>query len=201
MNKYNQNQKVFLAEYSKNKVEVTYLSILGLVVIKPQVFADERGTFSETYNKKAFALHGITQEFVQDNQSRSGLNILRGLHFQAPPFAQAKLVRVTRGSVLDVAVDLRIGSPTYGQHESIVLSAENQLMFLITEGFAHGFLSLEAGSIFQYKCSALYDKASEGCLMWNDPTLNIKWGIENPIVSSKDLQGSTFSEFTSPFSV
>ena len=187
------------AFFQGNKVEIIRSEIEGLAIIKPRIFADDRGQFWESYNRNAFVAAGITDDFVQDNQSVSKINVLRGLHFQAPPHAQAKLVRVLKGSVLDVVLDIRKGSPTYGRHESIVLSAENNLMFFIPVGFAHGFLSLEDNSVFQYKCSGFYNKASEGCLLWNDPALKINWGISNPLLSPKDLEGELLEKFTSPF--
>ncbi len=180
-------------------MEVNVTPIDGLVIIRPKIFADERGSFSETYNTQSFQAAGIKREFVQDNQSVSHKNVVRGLHFQAPPFAQAKLVRVVRGSVIDVAVDIRKNSPTYGRHYSILLSAENGIQFFIPEGFAHGFAALEDHTIFQYKCSNFYNKTSEGSLLWNDPALNIQWTIENPIVSAKDLEASLFADLKSPF--
>ncbi|MCX8081149.1 MAG: dTDP-4-dehydrorhamnose 3,5-epimerase [Bacteroidia bacterium] len=171
----------------------------GLIIIQPQVFHDSRGYFFESFNKKKLEsiLNGV--EFVQDNQSFSCKNVLRGLHFQHPPYAQGKLVRVVRGAVLDVAVDLRKKSPTYGQHFCIFLSEKNQTMFYIPPGFAHGFLTLEDNTIFLYKCTNYYEKSSEDCIVWNDPTLNIPWNVENPIVSEKDQQGKLFSSFISPF--
>lgn len=173
--------------------------IEGLIVIRPKVFIDERGSFSETYNSQSFQSAGIKCNFVQDNQSISHKNVVRGLHFQAPPFAQAKLVRVVSGSVIDVAVDIRKNSPTYGQHYSILLSAENGVQLFIPEGFAHGFIALEDHTIFQYKCSNFYNKASEGSLLWNDPALNIQWTIENPIVSAKDVEAPVMTDLKSPF--
>ena len=142
------------------------------------------------FKKKNFSNSRINADFVQDNESMSGKGVLRGLHFQRPPFAQGKLVRVVRGSVLDVAVDLRKNSKTYGKWESSVLSADNKLMMWIPEGFAHGFLVLEDNTIFQYKCTNYYNKESESGIIWNDPDLKINWGIENPVVSEKDLQGT-----------
>lgn len=162
-------------------------NIKGLLIIEPKVFEDERGSFFESYNKERFKELGINVNFVQDNQSISHKNVLRGLHFQKEPYAQDKLVRVTRGSVLDVAVDLRLNSPTYGKWASVNLSEKNGLMFFIPKGFAHGFLSLEDNTVFQYKCSNIYSKDHEDGLLWNDPNLAIDWGISNPIVSKKDL--------------
>ncbi len=174
-------------------------SISGLCVITPRVFDDPRGYFFESYSKKSFVEAGITGDFVQSNQSLSQKGVLRGLHFQAPPHAQSKLVRVIQGSVLDVAVDVRKNSPTYGQHFSIVLSAENKKMFYVPVGFAHGFLTLEDNTIFSYKCGNYYNKASEQGILWNDTTLNIDWGINDPILSEKDMENSSFLNFKSPF--
>ena len=180
-------------------MEIIKSHISGLLTIRPKVFGDDRGSFCETFSKQVFANAGVTEDFVQDNQSVSKANVLRGLHFQSPPYAQAKLVRVTRGAVLDVAVDIRKDSPTYGQHEAILLSAENNLMFYIPAGFAHGFVALEDHTIFQYKCSNYYNKASEGCLLWNDPDLNINWNVNAPLLSPKDLEGTRLKDFVSPF--
>lgn len=160
--------------------------IKGLFEIQPRIFEDERGFFFESYNKDAFAKHGLDFDFVQDNQSFSVKGVLRGLHFQKEPFAQGKLVRVVKGKVLDVVVDLRRSSPTFGQHATFVLEAEKNNMVYVPEGFAHGFLALEE-AIFMYKCTNLYNKASESGIIWNDPTLNIDWGITAPNVSEKDL--------------
>ena len=173
--------------------------INDLVLIEPDVFPDERGYFFESFQKHKFRSLGIAAEFVQDNESMSGKGVLRGLHFQKPPFAQGKLVRVVRGSVLDVAVDLRKKSKTYGKWESSVLSADNKLMMWIPEGFAHGFLVLEDYTIFQYKCTNYYNKESESGIIWNDQDLKIDWSIENPVVSEKDLRGILFKYLKSPF--
>ncbi len=175
------------------------VDIEGVTVIEPNVFEDDRGYFFESYNQIAFEKNGIRDVFVQDNQSKSQKDVLRGLHFQKPPYAQAKLVRVIQGSVLDVAVDLRKGSKTYGEHFSVVLSGENKKMFFVPEGFAHGFLTLEDDTIFSYKCSNVYDSASEDAVLWNDEDLNIDWGINDPILSGKDKEAKSFNEFNSPF--
>jgi len=180
-------------------MNVVETGIEGLVIIEPKMFADARGYFYETYNKTAFVNAGITEEFVQDNQSLSQKGVLRGLHFQAPPFAQGKLVRVIQVAVLDVAVDIRNDSHTYGQHRTVLLSGENKTQFYIPPGFAHGFLTLEDQTIFAYKCTGFYNKASEGCLLWNDSTLNIKWNFDDPQLSEKDLTGEAFINFKSPF--
>ena len=173
--------------------------IKDLIILEPKVFEDERGYFFESFSKKKFEDLGINVQFVQDNQSLSNKNVLRGLHFQAPPFAQGKLVRVLKGSVLDIAVDIRKESETYGQYFSLILSEQNKKMFWIPPGFAHGFLTLEDQTIFSYKCSSYYHPDSEGSLLWNDPQLNIDWNIEQAIVSNKDQQAQTFKSFKSPF--
>jgi dTDP-4-dehydrorhamnose 3,5-epimerase len=174
-------------------------SITDLILIQPDVFPDERGYFFESFQKEKFSELGIEADFVQDNESMSVKGVLRGLHIQVPPFAQGKLVRVVSGSVLDVAVDLRKNSTTFGKWESSVLSASNKLMMWIPEGFAHGFLVLEDYTIFQYKCTNYYNKESERGIIWNDPDLKIEWGVENPVVSEKDLRGIQFRDLNSPF--
>lgn len=179
------------------KVEET--SIQGLLVIQPKVFPDDRGYFFESYNQKKLSEAGFNERFVQDNLSKSKANVLRGLHFQKPPFAQGKLVQVIKGAVLDVAVDIREGSPTYGEHFSIELSEENKTQFYLPPGFAHGFLTLEDDTIFSYKCTDFYNKASEGSIAWDDPTLNIDWKTDSPLVSGKDMEGQSFEEFETPF--
>ncbi len=180
-------------------MKVVTTRITDLLIIEPDVYTDERGYFFESFQKINFRKLGIDADFVQDNESMSVKGVLRGLHFQVPPFAQGKLVRVVNGSALDVAVDLRKNSKTYGKWESVVLSAENKLMLWIPAGFAHGFLSLEDQTIFQYKCTNYYNKESEKGIIWNDPDLNIDWGIEKPLVSGKDLQGLHFKDISSPF--
>lgn len=173
--------------------------IEGLLIIKPKIFEDERGHFFESYNKEVFKKNGLTVEFVQDNQSLSQKNVLRGLHFQAPPFAQGKLIRVIKGSVLDVAVDIRKKSSTYGKHMVVELSEYNKTMFYIPPGFAHGFLTLEDNTLFSYKCTNNYNKESEGSILWCDKDLKIDWGISNPILSEKDKESPLFNSFNSPF--
>lgn len=181
-------------------MEIVKTEIQDLLIIKPQVFEDDRGYFFESYNHDKFAAHGVDVQFVQDNESRSMKNVLRGLHFQKPPFAQGKLVRVMRGSVLDVAVDLRKSSPTYGKWASIVLSDKNKWMYWIPAGFAHGFLTLEDNTVFFYKCTNVYNKPSEGSIRWNDPDLNIDWGKDIiPVLSDKDKVSPLFRDFESPF--
>lgn len=180
-------------------MEVIETKIKNLLIIKPKVFADARGYFFESYNEGVFKENNITAHFVQDNQSLSNAGVLRGLHYQAPPFDQGKLVRVINGAVLDIAVDIRKNSPTYGQHVAIELTEENKTMFYIPPGFAHGFLTLKDNTIFSYKCTNLYNKTSEGCVLWNDTDLNINWNVENPILSEKDILGTPFKDFVSPF--
>ncbi len=173
--------------------------IEGLIVVEPKVFKDSRGYFFESFNKKIFEQGGIISQFVQDNQSFSQKNVLRGLHFQKPPYTQAKLVSVIQGAVLDVVVDLRKSSQTYGEYFSLELTGENKKMLFIPEGFAHGFATLQDNTIFSYKCSNLYNKDSEASILWDDKTLNIDWQIKNPILSEKDLIAPKFNQFVSPF--
>lgn len=180
-------------------MELIDTGIEGLWVIKPKVFADARGYFFESYNKELFAAKGLHLDFVQDNQSLSNKGVLRGLHFQNPPYAQGKLVRVITGSVYDVAVDIRKNSPTYGKYFGAELNEENKLMMYIPEGFAHGFNTLRDNTVFSYKCTNFYNKAAEDCIRWDDKTIGIKWDVENPILSEKDLQGKDFVGFNSMF--
>jgi dTDP-4-dehydrorhamnose 3,5-epimerase len=180
-------------------MEVIETGIDGLLIIKPRVFEDPRGYFFESFNKNNFNKAGILDEFVQDNQSLSQKGVLRGLHFQKPPYDQGKLVRVISGSVLDVAVDIRKDSKTYGQHYKMVLNSTDKTMFWVPSGFAHGFLTLEDNTIFFYKCTNFYNKDSEVSISWNDKDLGIDWGITDPVLSEKDKQGESFSSFRSPF--
>ena len=180
-------------------MEFTPTTIPGLVILRPAVFGDDRGYFFESYNREKFMAAGLNPEFRQDNESCSKKGVVRGLHFQAPPFEQGKLVRVVRGAVLDVAVDIRKGSPTYGKWESVVLTGENKTMFWIPPGFAHGFATLEDDTVFFYKCTNVYDKASEGSIIWNDPDLGIDWGVETPVISGKDQLCPRFRDLQSPF--
>lgn len=174
--------------------------IEGLLILTPRVFEDERGAFMESFNKQKFnEAVGKEVNFVQDNQSVSKKGVLRGLHFQSPPFAQGKLVRVIKGAVIDIAVDIRKNSPTYGDYVAVELTADNNEQFWIPEGFAHGFVALEEETTFLYKCTNYYAPQSEGTLLWNDPTLNIDWGISDPIISEKDAIGQEFSNFVSDF--
>ena len=168
-------------------MQVRQTAIEGLIELIPRIFEDERGHFFESYNKPLFVSLGLPMDFVQDNQSFSVKGVLRGLHMQNAPFAQGKLVRVLTGQVLDVAVDLRPDSPTFGQYETFLLDARLANMAYIPEGFAHGFVALE-DSIFSYKCTNVYNKASETGILWSDPDLNINWGVSNPIISEKDQE-------------
>lgn len=179
------------------QVHPTHIS--GLVVVEPRVFGDDRGYFFESFNAEKFQEAGLETQFLQDNQSLSSRGVLRGLHFQRPPHAQGKLVRVIKGAVLDVAVDIRKGSPTYGQHHKLELNAENKLQFYIPPGFAHGFATLADDTVFCYKCTDLYHPEMEGSIAWNDPGLSIDWQLENPVLSAKDQQSPDFASFESPF--
>ncbi|MCM1041746.1 MAG: dTDP-4-dehydrorhamnose 3,5-epimerase [Bacteroides sp.] len=173
--------------------------IPGVVIIHPDVFEDERGYFMESYSLKKWQEAGLDYVFVQDNESKSGKDVLRGLHFQKPPFAQDKIVRVIKGAVMDVAVDIRLGSPTYGQHVCVELSEQNKLQFLLPAGMAHGFVAREQGTVFAYKVTAPYAPQTEGCLLWNDPDIGIDWKCANPLLSPKDQKGERFKDFASPF--
>jgi dTDP-4-dehydrorhamnose 3,5-epimerase len=172
-------------------MQIRETSIAGLVEIFPRVFQDDRGFFFESYNEEIFKKLGLPTNFVQDNQSFSIKGVVRGLHFQNAPFAQGKLVRVISGRVLDVAVDIRPESPTFGKHEVFELRSDTNNMAYVPEGFAHGFVALE-DSVFSYKCTNVYNKGAESGLLWNDPDLGIDWGVENPIVSEKDVILPTF---------
>lgn len=178
------------------KIEKTFIK--DLLVLTPTLFEDSRGYFLESYNKKRLSTN-LDMNFVQDNESSSQKGVLRGLHFQEPPYAQGKLIRVITGSVLDIAVDLRKDSVTYGQHFKAILSSKNKKQLYIPKGFAHGFLVLENDTIFSYKCSNYYYKEAEVAISWNDPTLNIDWQIKTPIVSEKDKNGLSFIDYKSPF--
>jgi dTDP-4-dehydrorhamnose 3,5-epimerase len=182
-------------------MKVTTTPIEGLLIVEPKIWPDDRGYFYESYNEKRYREAGIDVSFVQDNQSSSSKGTLRGLHAQAPPYGQGKLVRVTQGSVIDVAVDIRKGSPTYGHHFTIELSAANNLQFWIPEGFLHGFYTLEDDTVFAYKITNFYNKESEIGVKITDPGVGIKWGvsIENVILSPKDEVLPNFQSFVSPY--
>jgi len=171
----------------------------GLLLIEPKVFPDGRGYFFESYNKQTFRQFGLDTPFVQDNQSQSQRGVLRGLHFQNPPHAQTKLVRVISGKALDVCLDIRKGSKTYGQHYTVELSAENKKALWIPEGFAHGFTALTDDMVFCYKCSRNYHRDSEDGILWNDPQLAIDWKTDQPLVSEKDKKQKSFASFQSMF--
>lgn len=176
-------------------------SIKGVAIIEPRIFTDERGYFFESFSKRDFEEKVCRTEFVQDNESRSVYGVVRGLHFQRPPFAQAKLVRVIKGSVLDVAVDIRQGSPTFGRHVAVELTGDNHRQIFIPRGFAHGFAVLSDEVIFQYKCDNFYSPQSEGAIAWDDPALGIDWRIpaDRIILSAKDRSHKLLSEIDNPF--
>jgi dTDP-4-dehydrorhamnose 3,5-epimerase len=180
-------------------MKVIKTKLEGVVIIEPQVFFDDRGYFFESFSQQRFNEQVAPITFVQDNESKSSYGVLRGLHFQKSPFAQSKLVRVVKGKVLDVAVDLRKGSPTFGQYESVVLSEENKRQFFIPQGFAHGFAVLSEEAIFQYKCDNYYAPQSEGSVRWNDPTIGIDWQLpeKDIILSAKDEKAPLLSQLTS----
>lgn len=181
-------------------MEIEKTTLKDAYLIKPQVFQDERGFFMETYSKKDLGEKGIKADFVQDNHSMSVTRgVLRGLHFQNPGDAQAKLVRCTKGAVYDVIVDLRKNSETYGKWEGFELTANNFYMLFVPRGFAHGFCTLDDYTEFQYKCDNLYSPNNEGGIAWNDPDLKIFWPIKDPILSEKDKKHQFFKDFNSPF--
>lgn len=171
----------------------------GVLIIEPDFFPDARGFFFESYNKNKYNEKGLIAEFVQDNISKSVKGTIRGLHYQVGEFAQGKLCQVISGSVLDVAVDIRCGSPTYGKHVSVELTGENHKQIWIPPGFAHGFSVLSDEAIFSYKCTALYSKKDERSILYNDPTLNIDWKLSEGIVSEKDLQAGLFENIDKDF--
>lgn len=183
-------------------MKIKETSIEGLVIVEPQIFRDGRGYFYESYSARDFkAATGFEPRFVQDNQAFSRYGVLRGLHFQRPPHAQAKLVSVVRGKVLDVAVDLRKGSPTYGRYEAVELSGDNHLQLFIPRGFAHGYLVLSKTALFQYKCDAFYAPKADGGLAWDDPDIGVDWPIpaEDIRLSEKDRCRGLLKDFDSPF--
>lgn len=183
-------------------MEVIKTKIPGVVIIEPRLFPDARGYFFESFSKREFEEKVGKIEFVQDNESKSSYGVLRGLHFQKPPYAQSKLVRVVKGAVLDVAVDIRKGSPTFGQHVAVELTEDNHRQFFIPRGFAHGFAVLTDEVIFQYKCDNFYAPASEGAIAWDDPDLGIDWRVpaEKVILSEKDKKHPRLKEMETPFS-
>lgn len=177
-------------------MKITTTAIVGVVILEPEVFGDERGYFLESFSQREFEEKVCKTTFVQDNESSSRYGVLRGLHFQKPPHAQAKLVRVVKGKVLDIAVDIRKGSPTFGHHVSIELSGENKRQLFIPRGFAHGFAVLSDDVVFQYKCDNYYVPHSEGGILWNDPALGIDWKLpeEDVILSEKDKKNVLLNE-------
>ncbi len=180
-------------------MELIRFEIEGPVLIKPRIFEDDRGYFYESFNEETFRNSGLETNFVQDNQSLSKKGTLRGLHFQNPPFAQGKLVRVVTGKVLDVIVDIRKKSQTFGKSMKMEISGENKYMLWIPPGFAHGFLTLEDNTLFLYKCTELYNKESESGIIWNDKDIDIEWSVSEPLVSGKDLRLSTFRNCVNMF--
>lgn len=182
-------------------MEVIKTAIDGVVIIKPRIFKDSRGYFFESYSKREFDEKVRPVDFVQDNESMSTRGVMRGLHFQRPPFTQAKLVRCVRGAVLDVAVDIRKGSPTYGKHVAVELTEENHLQFFVPKGFAHGFAVLSETAIFQYKCDNYYHPESDAGISILDDTLGIDWRIEpgKALLSEKDLKHLKLADYDSPF--
>lgn len=177
-------------------MEIIKTSIEGVVILEPRLFTDSRGYFFESFSQREFDEKVRTVRFVQDNESKSSYGVLRGLHFQKPPFAQSKLVRVIKGAVLDVAVDIRKGSPTFGQHVAVELTEDNHRQFFIPRGFAHGFSVLTDEVIFQYKCDNFYAPQSEGAIAWDDPNLGIDWKVpaEKVILSDKDKKHSRLKD-------
>ena len=177
-------------------MQIIPTSIEGLIELQPKIFADDRGFFFESFNDKVFDQLGLPTSFLQDNQSFSKKGVIRGLHLQLPPYSQGKLVKVMTGKVMDVVVDLRPGSATFGKHEKVLLTADKNNLLWVPEGFAHGFVALE-DSIFYYKCTNNYHKQAESGIRWDDPELNIDWGIDHPLISDKDLELPGFQEFIS----
>jgi len=181
-------------------MEIKEEKIKGILSIYPKVFGDDRGYFFESFNRERYDVFLPNVTFVQDNESCSGRNVLRGLHFQLPPFDQGKLVQVNKGRAIDVVVDIRTSSETYGKYLKIILCSKNKNQLWIPPGFAHGFCALEEDTIFTYKCTNYYSPENERSILWNDKMLNIDWEVTTPIISDKDKNGIKFSEFVSPFS-
>lgn len=177
-------------------MEVIQTDIEGVFILKPKVFTDSRGYFFESFSEKLFLENVCNTRFIQDNESKSSYGVVRGLHFQKPPFTQSKLVRCIHGTVLDVAVDIRQGSPTFGKHVAVELSEENHLQLFVPRGFAHGFSVLSKEAVFQYKCDNYYAPETEGAIAWNDPSLNIDWKVEENkiILSEKDKHHPRLNE-------
>lgn len=183
-------------------MEIIKTNIDGVLIIEPKVFGDARGYFFESFNAKEFAEKtGLNITFVKDNESCSRYGVLRGLHFQMPPFTQSKLVRVVKGKVVDVVVDIRKGSPTYGKYEMCELTEENHRQFFVPKGMAHGFVVLSDSAVFQYKCDEFYHPEAEGAIAWNDPDIAIQWPVSanDIILSEKDKHHPNLKDFESPF--
>ena len=183
-------------------MEVIKTEVEGVLIIEPKVFDDNRGYFFESFNSREFAEKtGLDITFVQDNESKSRYGVLRGLHFQLPPYAQSKLVRVVKGRVLDVAVDIRKGSPTYGKYVSCEMTEENKRQFFVPKGFAHGFIVLSEEAVFQYKCDDFYHPEAEGAIAWDDPDIAIQWPIPERVIilSGKDKSHPQLKDLESPF--
>jgi dTDP-4-dehydrorhamnose 3,5-epimerase len=170
-------------------------SLDGVILVEPEVYRDDRGFFLESYNKRRFAELGIRDEFVQDNHSLSVLGVLRGIHYQDMSAPMSKLVRCTRGGILDVAVDLRVGSPTFSRWTSVELTAENMRQLFVPVGFGHAFLTLSETAEVQYKCGGFYQPAAEASIAWNDPEIGVEWPNANPILSAKDSRGMSLAEY------
>ena len=182
-------------------MEVIKTEIEGVVIIEPRIFKDDRGYFYESFSQREFEEKVCRTTFVQDNQSKSSYGVLRGLHFQKPPYCQSKLVRCIKGAVLDVAVDIRKGSPTYGQHVAVLLTEDNHRQFFIPQGFAHGFAVLSESAVFQYKCDNFYHPEADGGISILDESLGIDWGLamEEALLSEKDTKHPKLIDFDSPF--
>ncbi|MBO7302484.1 MAG: dTDP-4-dehydrorhamnose 3,5-epimerase [Bacteroidaceae bacterium] len=182
-------------------MNVVKTAIDGVVIIEPRIFEDERGYFYESFSQREFEEKVCNTVFVQDNQSKSTYGVVRGLHFQRPPYAQSKLVRCVSGRVLDVVVDIRRNSPTYGKYISVELSDENHRQLFIPRGFAHGYAVLSDEAVFQYKCDNFYNKESEGAIAWDDPDINVNWQLaaEDVVLSAKDTLNKKLSESVTPF--
>ena len=177
-------------------MEVIKTDIEGVVIIEPRIFKDDRGYFYESFSQREFEEKVCRTTFVQDNQSKSSYGVLRGLHFQKPPYCQSKLVRCIKGAVLDVAVDIRKGSPTFGKYVAVELSEDNHRQFFVPRGFAHGFAVLTPEAVFQYKCDNFYNKESEGAVAWDDPELSIDWKVpaDKVLLSEKDKQNKSITD-------
>ena len=180
-------------------MEIINTELEGLKIVRPRVFEDDRGYFFETFSKANFEAAGLPLAIVQSNISRSDIGVVRGLHYQNPPYAQGKLVRVLRGRALDVAVDIRRDSKTFGKHLIVELSEANKTALWVPPGFAHGFRTLEDNTLFFYDCTGVYNKAAEGCVLWNDPVLAINWGIDDPLLSVRDASAPLLKNCNSQF--